>query len=205
MDHLRSTLLEAQRRGLIPPGQSQVEQRLAEVDSTDIRRIAKMIHGWQQKCVDVVRGPYEEATSPSKPSSVVDLLRVARERGVIASDDELEKEAGRLERKVRLRQSLPSAEERDFDMGKYKDVMEEMEEKLEWVREFRSSWAPRLIAHHERRLTELRKALGRAQRAELIFGSAAEGIATDSYRARICIHTHTRACHARRLVGAAEP
>jgi hypothetical protein len=127
MDHLRSTLLEAQRRGLLPPGQSQVEHRLAEVDSTDIRRIAKMIHGWQTKCVDVVRGPYEDATSPSKPSSAFALLRIARERGMIADDDALEKEESRLERRVHLRLSFSNAEEGAFDMGKYKQVMEEME------------------------------------------------------------------------------
>ena len=47
MDHLRNALLDAQKLGLIPAGSSEVTERLRDVDAKDIRKLAKLVHGWQ--------------------------------------------------------------------------------------------------------------------------------------------------------------
>jgi hypothetical protein len=67
---------------------------------------------------------------------------------------------------------------------------------MAWAREFGAQWSARLIVHHETRLEELRKALGRAQRAELIFGSAAEGRVATLSRGPLaaCVATCRPAC-----------
>ena len=55
MEHLRTVLEEAQRRGLLQPGRDEIEKVVQHVDPKDLRLLARRLHGWQQKIVDHVQ------------------------------------------------------------------------------------------------------------------------------------------------------
>ena len=83
MDHLRSVLLDAQKLGLIPAGSSEVTERLRDVDAKDIRKLAKLVHGWQTKCVETQSKPFVEKSDWKAAGGAGDMLKAARERGLI--------------------------------------------------------------------------------------------------------------------------
>jgi hypothetical protein len=160
MDHLRSALGDAQRLGLIPPGPSEITSRLRDVDPKDIRKLAKLLNGWQSQCVGKLSIPYEAMTAEAGMA-----FKAARLRGLLKTDEDLEKEQKRFKRQTTLKNSMKAAagKEDDFDISRYKLVMAELAEKTEWVQAYIKEWKDRLIAEHEAQCESLEQTLERAR------------------------------------------
>ena len=116
MENLREVLQEAQKRGLFDSGQTEVERRMGEVDRTDIRRLAKLIDGWQRRCVAQAEKPYDELVAIDNPEGISVMLGAARTRGLI-SVRTLGVELLQFTKKTERRQFLGTKDTKDFDMN----------------------------------------------------------------------------------------
>jgi hypothetical protein len=167
MDHLRSVLLDAQKLGLIPAGSSEVTERLRDVDAKDIRKLAKLVHGWQTKCVETQSKPFVEKSDWKAAGGAGDMLKAARERGLIRTEDEFYREQKKYRKQTMLQNAMSTSAE-DFDISRYKVVVAELQEKLKWVEMYIKSWKDRLIEDHEQQVSSLDEVLQRCRRVQLI-------------------------------------
>jgi hypothetical protein len=166
MEHLRNALSDAQKLGLIPAGPSEVADRLKTVDPKDIRKLAKMVFGWQTKCVEAMAKPYEaKLADVAGPGAA---LKAARQRGVIPTDNEADQEQKKYKRLSTMQNVMGSGGDGEFDINKYKLVMAELAEKTEWVDTYTKEWRDRMIADHEDQLASLEAVLDRARRIGLV-------------------------------------
>jgi hypothetical protein len=166
MDHLRNALQDAQKLGLIPEGPNEVADRLNPVDPKDIRKLAKMVFGWQTKCVEAMVKPYEAKLADAAGPTA--MLKAARQRGVINRDEELDREQKSFKQKSAMKNVMGGGGDGEFDINKYKLVMAELGEKTKWVDEYTNEWKDRLVADHEDQLGSLEQVLDRARRIGLL-------------------------------------